>query len=78
GETPIDFQLMTNKELTIKSNFRYSNIYPTCIEAVAGGKIDVKSIISLYYPLDHAPQAFEDCITEKSTMVKALVKFEGD
>lgn len=77
GQTPIDFQLMTNKELTIKSNFRYSNIYPTCIDAVAGGKIDLKSIISRYYPLDQAPQAFEDCITEKSTMVKAVIKFEG-
>lgn len=76
GQTPIDFQLMTNKELTIKSNFRYSNIYPTCIDAVAGGKIDLKSIISRYYPLDQAPQAFEDCITEKSSMVKAVIKFE--
>lgn len=27
---------------------------------------------------DQAPQAFEDCISEKSTMVKAVVKFEGD
>ncbi len=77
GETRIDFQLMTNKELTIKSNFRYRNIYPTTIDAVASGKIDVKSIISRYYTLSEAPQAFEDCINEKSTMVKAVIKFEG-
>jgi len=76
GQTPIDFQLMTNKELTIKSNFRYSNIYPTTIDAVASGRIDVKSIISRYYPLNEAPQAFEDCINEKASMVKAVIKFE--
>lgn len=76
GQTPVDFQLMTNKELTIKSNFRYRNIYPTTIDAVASGRIDVKSIISRYYPLDQAPQAFEDCINEKATMVKAVIAFE--
>lgn len=76
GQTPIDFQLMTNKELTIKSNFRYSNIYPTTIEAVASGRIDVKSIISRRYALQDAPRAFEDCIEEKSTMVKAIIQFE--
>jgi len=78
GETKIDFQLMTNKQLTIKSNFRYSNIYPTTIDAVASGKIAVKNIISRYYSLSEAPQAFEDCINEKSTMVKAILKFEAD
>lgn len=77
GETPVDFQLATNKELTIKTNFRYSNIYPTSIAAVASGRIDLKSIISRYYPLDQAPQAFEDCIEQKASMVKAVIKFEG-
>ncbi|MCX7889695.1 MAG: NAD(P)-dependent alcohol dehydrogenase [Rhodobacteraceae bacterium] len=76
GQTPIDFQLMTNKELTIRSNFRYANIYPTCIDAVASGRINLRSIISRYYPLEQAPQAFEDCITEKASMVKAVIRFE--
>jgi L-iditol 2-dehydrogenase len=77
GETPIDFQLMTNKEVTIKTSFRYRNIYPTAIDAVSSGRIDVKSIISRNYALKDAPQAFEDCINEKATMVKAVVQFEG-
>lgn len=77
GKTPVDFQLATNKELTIKTNFRYSNIYPTTIDAVASGRIDLKSIISRRYPLPDAPQAFEDCITEKASMVKAIIQFEN-
>lgn len=76
GETPLDLQLMTNKEITLKTNFRYSNIYPTTIDAVASGLIDVKSIISRNYPLRDAPTAFEDCINEKATMVKAVIQFE--
>jgi L-iditol 2-dehydrogenase len=46
GQTPIDFQMMTNKEITIKSNFRYHNIYPQTIEAVSSGRIDLSKIIS--------------------------------
>ncbi len=76
GETPLDLQLMTNKEITLKTNFRYSNVYPTTIDAVASGLIDVKSIISRNYPLRDAPSAFEDCINEKATMVKAVIQFE--
>ncbi len=76
GETPLDLQLMTNKEITMKTNFRYRDIYPTTIEAVASGRIDVRSIISRNYALRDAPKAFEDCINEKATMVKAVIAFE--
>ncbi|MFN8486809.1 MAG: NAD(P)-dependent alcohol dehydrogenase [Caldilineaceae bacterium] len=76
GQTPIDFQLMTNKEITIKTNFRYRNIYPTTIDAVASGRINVKSIISRYYPLKDTHQAFEDCINEKASLVKAVIQYE--
>ncbi|MEY4750533.1 MAG: hypothetical protein RIQ60_2747 [Pseudomonadota bacterium] len=76
GETPIDFQLMANKEVTIKTNFRYHNIYPTTIEAVASGRINIKSIVSRHYPLKDTHQAYEDCINEKATMVKAVINFE--
>ena len=76
GETPMDLQLMTNKELTLKTSFRYRNIYPATIDAVASGKVNLKSIISRAYPLAETPQAFEDCITEKASMVKAVIRFE--
>ena len=77
GQTPIDLQLMTNKEITLKTSFRYRNIYPTAIDAVSSGRINVKSIVSRYYALQDAPQAFEDCINEKASMVKAVIEFES-
>jgi L-iditol 2-dehydrogenase len=77
GQTPVDFQLMTNKEITIKTNFRYHNIYPATIEAVSSGRIDVSKIVSRQYPLQNTRDAFEDCINEKASMVKAVLTFEG-
>ena len=77
GQTPIDFQLMTNKEISIKTSFRYRNVYPTAIDAVSSGRIDIKRIISRYYPLQDAQKAYEDCISEKASMVKAVIRFEN-
>ena len=77
GQTPIDFQLMTNKEITIKTSFRYRNIYPTAIDAVSSGRVDVNRIVSRHYALHDAPRAFEDCINEKASIVKAVIDFEN-
>jgi L-iditol 2-dehydrogenase len=77
GQTPIDFQMMTNKEITIKTNFRYHNIYPQTIEAVASGRIDLSKIVSRRYDLPNTRDAFEDSINEKASMVKAVLNFEA-
>lgn len=74
GETSLNLQRMCDKELTLLSNFRYRNIYPTCLEAISAGRIPVKEIISRIYPLDDAMEAFEDCINHKESMVKAVLK----
>ena len=73
GETPFNFQLLVDKEVSIQTVFRYRNIYPQAIAAVSRGTINIRSIVSNIYPLEQAPQAFEDCITQKQTMVKAVV-----
>jgi len=77
GETPINLQLMTNKEITLKTNFRYRNIYPTAIATVSSGRIHIGSIVSRLYPLSDTHQAFEDCILEKATMVKAMIEIDA-
>lgn len=74
GETSLNLQRMCDKELTLMTNFRYRNVYPVCIEAIAAGRIPVKNIISKIYPLDDAMQAFEDCINNRQSMVKAVLK----
>lgn len=77
GQTPMDLQLMTSKELQLKTAFRYRNIYPTALEAVAAGRIDLSGIVSRIYPFDSAQQAFDDSITQKESMVKAVIHVSG-
>ncbi|WP_196037597.1 NAD(P)-dependent alcohol dehydrogenase [Anaerotruncus colihominis] len=78
GETSLNLQKMCDKELTFMTNFRYLNIYPTCVEAIAAGRINVKDIVSRVYPLDDAMQAFEDCVNKRQSMVKAVLKISDD
>lgn len=78
GDTSLNLQRMCDKELTLMTNFRYRNIYPSCIEAISSGRIHVKDIISKTYPLDNAMEAFEDCINNKQSMVKAVIKIAED
>ncbi len=76
GETSLNLQKLVDKELTIQTNFRYRNVYPAAIDAIASRRIQVKNIVSSIYPLADAMQAFEDCISKKQTMVKAVIKFD--
>ena len=78
GETSLNLQRMCDKELTLMTNFRYRNVYPVCIEAISAGRIHVKDIISEIYPLENAMQAFEDCINNKQSMVKAVLRISED
>lgn len=74
GQTPIDLQLMTNKELRLLTSFRYRNIYPAAIASVASGKIDISTIVSREYRFADAEKAFEDSISQKQSMVKAVIR----
>lgn len=76
GETKFNFQLLVDKEITILSNFRYRNIYPVAIEAVASGRLPITQIVSTIYDFEDTHKAFEDCITNKQSMVKAVVKVD--
>ena len=65
GQTPFDFQLLVDKEVQIKTVFRYRNIYPTAIEALASGKIDISKIVSRTYDFEETREAFEACGSTK-------------
>lgn len=78
GETSLNLQRMCDKELTFLTTFRYRNIYPTCLEAISSGRINVKDIVTEVYPFENTMQAFEDCINNKQAMVKAVLKIAED
>ncbi|MDL2302430.1 NAD(P)-dependent alcohol dehydrogenase [Lachnospiraceae bacterium OttesenSCG-928-D06] len=74
GEMTLPVGMVLDKELTLKSVFRYRHIYPMAIEAVANGKVNIKSIITNEFSLDQIEEAMETCISDKQNVVKAVIK----
>jgi L-iditol 2-dehydrogenase len=77
GQTPINFQLCVNKNLTIKTTFRYCNVFPTAIEAIASGRINVKQIVSNEFDFKDSMHAFETSLTQKQSLIKGVIKVAG-
>ncbi len=67
---------ISTKELTIKSIFRYKNLYTTTIAAIADKKIDISGIISDKYKFEDTPRAFTDTLKNARNIVKSVIVFE--
>ena len=63
-----------NKELTFKTIFRYRHIYPMAINAVAGGKINLKGAVTNIFNFDDIEEAMNQCVANKADIVKAVIK----
>lgn len=66
--------LLLDKEITIKSVFRYRHIYPLAIQAVADGKVNLKGIVTDTFELDDIQNAMDSSVHNKADIVKAVVK----
>lgn len=73
-EVSFNFAQIMDKEATIKTVFRYRNVYPQAIAAVASGAIKVDGIVTHEYDLEHIQEAFEAAIHNKESLVKAVIK----
>ncbi len=67
---------ISTKELTIKSIFRYKNLYPTTIAAIADGKININGIVSDKYKFEDTPKAFAETLKNAQNIVKSVIVFE--
>ena len=74
GEMTLPIGMALDKELTFKTIFRYRNIYPMAIDAVATGKINIKNIVTDYFELDDIQNALMTCVENKADIVKGVVK----
>lgn len=74
GHMDIKSTLLTDKEITIKTVFRYRNIYPMAIESVAAGLVDLKGIVSNIYDLDDIQEGLQASVKNKANLVKAVIK----
>ena len=74
GEMTLPIGMSLDKELTFKTVFRYRNIYPIAIEAVAQGKINIKDVVTNYFELDDIKNALDSCVKNKADIVKGVIR----
>jgi L-iditol 2-dehydrogenase len=63
-----------DKELTIKTIFRYRHVYPEAILAVSEGRVNPKKIVTNIFDFDEIPDAMRRNVAEKESIVKAVIK----
>ncbi|TCS78084.1 L-iditol 2-dehydrogenase [Muricomes intestini] len=69
-----NFAQVMGKELTIKSVFRYCNLYPLALSAIANGTIDVKQIVTHRFMFDDVKEAFDCVIEDAENVVKGIIE----
>ena len=78
GEMTLPMSMALDKELTIKTIFRYRHIYPMAIDAVASGRVNLKGIVTDLFDFDDLQNAMDKSIADKANIVKAVVKIAKD
>ena len=63
-----------DKEISMKTIFRYRHIYPMAIEALANGKLNIKDIVTNSFDFCDIQNVMEECANNKTEIVKAVVK----
>ncbi|XP_056644817.1 sorbitol dehydrogenase-like [Diorhabda sublineata] len=61
------------KEVDIRGIFRYANDYPTSIQMVQSGKINVKPLVTHHYTLEETLKAFNTAHTQEGNPIKVLI-----
>lgn len=62
------------REVDIRGIFRYCNCYPTALEMVASGRVDVKPLITHTYKLEESLEAFERAKTMAGGAIKVMIR----
>ena len=78
GEMTLPMSLALDKELTFKTVFRYRNIYPLAIDAVASGKVNLKGIVTDIFPFSCVQEAMDASVSRKADIVKAVIQVSED
>ena len=61
------------REIKLRPIFRYNNTFPTGVNLLASGRVDVTPLISRRFALSEVPDAFEYVTQNRETCVKAIV-----
>lgn len=75
-EVEFNFMKLMGKEGQVKTIFRYRNLYPVAINAIASGAINVKEIVSHEFDFEEIPEAFDFVVNNMNDVVKAVIKIK--
>jgi L-iditol 2-dehydrogenase len=75
-EASFNFMKLMGKEGTLKTIFRYRNLYPVAINAIASGTINVKDIVSHEFDFENTKEAFDFVVNNAQDVVKAVIKIK--
>ena len=74
GETTLPLNMALDKELTMKTIFRYRHMYPLAIDAVASGKINLKGIVTNIFQFENIQEAMDISVEDKKNVVKSVIQ----
>lgn len=75
-EVEFNFMKLMGKEGTLKTIFRYRNLYPVAINAIASGAINVKDIVSHEFDFEETKEAFDFVVNNAQDVVKAVIRIK--
>ena len=70
---PVDIVAAQAKEARMETIFRYAHVYPSALQLMSSGKIDVKPLITDRYKFADAIKAYEYAANPKPTSVKVMI-----
>jgi L-iditol 2-dehydrogenase len=74
GMMNLPISIALNKELTLKTIFRYRHIYPLAIDAVSRGAVKIKDIVTNLFDFDDIQNAMDQSVHNKADIVKSVIK----
>ena len=72
---PFNINAIMDNEVQVRPIFRYRHIFPRCVET-ASTNAPIQDVISDEYTLDDIQKAFEDSITRKNIVIKAVIRVD--
>jgi L-iditol 2-dehydrogenase len=65
--------MFQHREITLTGTFRYVNTWPTAIELITSGKVEVASLVTGTYGLDEVESALMKAKTDPSAIKTMII-----
>ncbi|EPY30632.1 D-xylulose reductase [Angomonas deanei] len=74
---PLNVVAAQAKEITFMTTFRYRNTYPSAIQLIRSGRVNVKPLISATYPIEKGMEAYKRALERRQGDVKIIIQVDN-